>query len=157
MNLEPLPITYEATIPESYLDSMGHMNVMWYTHLFSHAVGGVFRLIGMNREYFVSNQCGSFALAQFISYRKEVRVGERVMLRSRVLGRSEKKIHMLHYMTKDEGRVLAATGEFLGAHIDMTTRRTSPFAPHIAANIDQLLTEHAALDWQPTLSGSMQV
>src|SRR4051794_20333615 len=26
MNLAPLPITAEATIPESYLDAMGHMN-----------------------------------------------------------------------------------------------------------------------------------
>lgn len=157
MNLEPLPITYEATIPESYLDSMGHMNVMWYTYLFSHATGGLFKLVGMDHEYFTSNQAGSFALAQFVNYRKEVRVGEQVRLRTRVVGRSEKKFHMLHIMTKHDDHVLAATCEFLGAHIDMTTRRTAPFAPHIAANIDRLLAEHTALDWKPALSGALHV
>ena len=157
MNLQPLPITYEHTIPESYLDSMGHMNVMWYTHLFSHATGGLFRLVGMNREYFTTQHCGSFALAQFVSYRKEVRVGEQVTLRTRVLARSAKKFHMLHYMTKDSGHVLAATCEFLGAHIDMHTRRTSPLRPEIAAHFDRLLAEHAALGWEAQVSGSMQV
>ncbi|MEJ7639637.1 MAG: hypothetical protein WKF75_17105 [Singulisphaera sp.] len=40
MDLNSLPITYRASIPESYLDEMGHMNVTWYTHLFSQAMGG---------------------------------------------------------------------------------------------------------------------
>ena len=157
MNLAPLPITYQATIPESYLDSMGHMNVMWYTHLFSHATGGLFKLVGLDRAYFTTHQAGSFALAQYVSYRKEVRVGEHVTLRTRLIARSEKKMLMLHLMTKGEQPVLAATCEFLGAHIDMTTRRTSPFAPHIAANIDRIIAEHSALDWEAPLSGALQI
>jgi len=156
MNVAPLPITFEATIPESYLDSMGHMNVMWYTHLFSQAMGGLFKLVDMDRHYFQTHQAGSFALAQHFSYRKEVRVGEHVILRSRVLGRSEKKFHVMNFMTK-ENHVLAATGEFLGAHIDMKTRRTAPFAPHIAENLDRLIAEHSALGWDAPVCGAMQV
>ena len=156
MNLAPLPITFEATIPESYLDSMGHMNVMWYTHLFSHAMGGLFELVGMDRHYFQTHQAGSFALAQHFNYRKEVRVGEHMVLRSRVLGRSEKKFHVMHFMTK-ESNVLAATGEFLGAHIDMRYRRTAPFAPYIAENLDRLIAEHAALGWDAPVCGAMHV
>ncbi len=30
MNLDKLPVTQRAVIPESYLDVMGHMNVMWW-------------------------------------------------------------------------------------------------------------------------------
>jgi len=157
MNLAPLPITFEATIPDSYLDSMGHMNVMWYTYLFGHATGGLFKVLGMDREYFQAHRAGSFALAQYFSYRKEVRVGDQVTLRSRLIGRSEKKLHVLHFMTKGDAPVLAATDEFLGAHIDMTTRRTSPFAPHIAENLDQMIAEHTALDWNAPLSGAMKV
>jgi acyl-CoA thioester hydrolase len=157
MNLTPLPITHEATIPESYLDMMGHMNVMWYTHLFGKASCGLFHLVGMNREYFESNQFGSFALAQFFRYRKEVRVGERVTLRTRLLARSEKQFHVIHFMTKGDDHVLAATGEFLAAHMDMSTRRTAPFAPQVAHNLDRLLAEHLALDWQPQLSGAIEI
>jgi len=157
MNLSPLPITCEATIPESYLDSMGHMNVMWYTHLFGKATGSIFKLVGMDRAYFQAHEAGSFALAQFFRYRKEVRVGEHVTLRSRMVARSERQFHVLHFMTKEDDHVLAATGEFLAAHIDMRTRRTSPFAPPVSENLDRLIAQHAALDWDPPLSGAIQV
>src|SRR6185436_12071704 len=132
MDLAPLPITHQATIPESYLDMMGHMNVMWYTHLFGKATCGLFKIAGMDREYFEAQHSGSFALAQFFRYRKEVRIGEHVTLRSRLLERSDRQFHVIHFMTKGDDQILAATGEFLAAHIDMATRRTSPFALHVA-------------------------
>jgi len=156
MNLDSLPITHEATIPESYLDEMGHMNVMWYTHLFGQATWSLFQLLGMDDDYFLAHSAGSFALAQFFRYRKEVRVGEHVTLRSRLLGRSERQFHVISFMTKEDGQ-LAATGEFLAAHIDMQTRRTSPFAPHIVQNLDRLLAEHSALGWEAPVSGAIQV
>ena len=157
MDLTPLPITHEATIPESYLDAMGHMNVKWYTHLFGCATGGLFKLIGMDRDYFQTHQAGSFALAQHFSYRKEIRVGEHIVVRTRLLGRSERKFHLMHFMTKNEGHVLAATGEFLGAHIDMRERRMSPFPPPIAESLDRIAAEHAALDWQAPLCGALHI
>lgn len=157
MDLTGLPITHEATIPESYLDLMGHMNVMWYTHLFGHASVGLFKRLGMDRNYVETYRRGTFALAQYFSYLKEVRVGEHVTLRSRLLGRSEKKFHIMHFMTKGDEPRLAATCELLGAHIDMTIRRTCPFTPHIAENLDRMIDEHSALGWDAPVSGAMRV
>ena len=157
MNLNSLPITHEATIPESYLDMMGHMNVMWYTHLFAQATVGLFKLMGMDRAYFYEYRAGSFALAQYFSYRSEVRAGDQVILRSRLLARSAKKFHSIHFMTKGPEHVLAATAEFLGAHVDMATRRTSPFPSHIAATIDSVIEQHSAVGWDAPLSGAIRV
>src|SRR5580692_9739489 len=125
MNLSPLPVTYRATIPETYLDEMGHMNVMWYTHLFSLAAWGLFQLVGLTREHFTANRTGSFALAQHFRYLKEVRLGQHVTLRSRVLGRSAKRWHMIHFMTIDELDMLATTAEVVSTYVDMTVRRSS--------------------------------
>jgi len=157
MNLSQLPITHQATIPESYLDMMGHMNVMWYTHLFGRATCGLFQLAGMDEAYFRSHQAGSFALAQFFNYKREVRAGEHVTLRTRLVARSSRQFHVVHFMTKGDEQTLAATGEFLAAHIDMQARRMSSFAPHIAENLDRILAEHSQLDWSPPLSGAIQV
>src|SRR5687767_8820113 len=128
MNLQALPVTHQATIPESYLDLMGHMNVMWYTYLFGQATVGLFKLMGIDRDYYENQRAGSFALAQYFNYLKEVRVGEQVTLRSRLLARSEKRFHSIHFMTKGDDQILAATGEFLGTHVDLNIRRSSPFA-----------------------------
>ena len=34
--------------PGAYLDEMGHMNVMWYTHLFSMGAWGLFQMVGLD-------------------------------------------------------------------------------------------------------------
>ncbi len=155
-DVRPLPLTHQATIPEDYLDSMGHMNVMWYTHLFAHAMGGMFKQIGMNRDYFVSNHAGSFALKQYVNYLIEVRFGEQISIYTRLLGRSPKRIHLMHFMVKDGSDVLASTSEVLLTHIDMRVRRSSPFLPTISESIDRLLAEHTALTWPAPLAGPIQ-
>ncbi len=155
-DVQQLPLTHQATIPVDYLDSMGHMNVMWYTHLFAHAMGGIFKRIGMNRDYFVSNHAGSFALKQYVDYLIEVRFGEQISIHTRLLGRSSKRIHLIHYMIKDSGDNLASTSEVLLTHIDMRIRRSSPFSAEITENIDRLLTEHNALHWSAPLAGPIK-
>src|SRR5438046_2167529 len=106
MDLSQLPITAQMVIPESYLDMTGHMNVMWYTHLFGRSMGGFFKLFGFTHDYFIANKVGTFALKQLFNYRIEVRVGEEVTLRSRALGRSAKRLHVMHFMTKGDPQVL---------------------------------------------------
>jgi acyl-CoA thioester hydrolase len=153
--LNDLPVTHRAVIPEAYLDEMGHMNVMWYTHLFSMSVGGVFELIGQNLAYFEAHQAGSFALETHVRYLAEVRVGQHVRIHSRFLARSAKRIHLMSFMVKEVGAVLAATSEFVATHIDMRVRRSSPYPPPIADAIDRLLAEHTRLAWPAPVCGVM--
>lgn len=156
MDLTKLPITHKAVIPESYLDLMGHVNVMWYTQLFSQGAWGLFQMVGLNTDYFKSNQAGSFALTQHFQYLKEVRLAQHVTIRSRVLGRSAKRWHTIHFMTIDELDALAATCECVSAHIDMKVRRSSPMPPTITDAIDRLLAEHMRLDWEAPVCGAIK-
>ena len=156
MDLSKLPITHEATIPRDSIDVMGHMNVMWYTHLFDMAVYGAFELIGMDFDYMNARQAGGFALESHIRYLSEVRVDHHVTIRTRLLGRTVRRFHMMNFMTNNTKGDLAATFEVVGAHIDMTTRRMSPFPPQITARFDSLAAEHQALDWKPPVCGAMK-
>jgi acyl-CoA thioester hydrolase len=143
-------------IPESYLDEMGHMNVMWYTHLFSGAVGGLFKLLGLTRDYFESNRAGSFALEFHVRFLAEVRAGKHITIRTRLLARSAKRLHFISFMTVDQDDVLAATEEAVGTHVDMTIRRSAPYPAHIADRIDWMLAEHLRLSWEAPLCGVMK-
>src|SRR5215470_2668434 len=100
MDLSALPVMHRTVIPEDFIDAMGHMNVMWYTHLFGKATVALFERVGMDRDYFRSGQGGTFALKQFFNYKVEVRLGEEVAIRSRVVGRSARRLHVIHFMTK---------------------------------------------------------
>jgi acyl-CoA thioester hydrolase len=154
--LDALPVTHRATIPESYLDDMGHMNVMWYTHLFDRAVVAFFASFGLHRAYFDANQAGTFALEKHTRYLAEVRLGANVAVRTRALGRSAKRLHFMHFLVNEDKNVLSCTSEVVGSHIDMRVRRSSPLPEPIARAYDSLLAAHAALPWAAPVCGVMK-
>jgi acyl-CoA thioester hydrolase len=151
----PLPVTYQATVIEEWLDEMEHMNVMWYTHLFDRATWQFFANLGMNLDYFEKQGAGAFALEQHTRYLAEVRLGQEITLRTRAIDRSAKRFHFMHFMTIGGNGVPAATTELIGAHIDYATRRLSPLPENIAAAFDDLIELHQALNWAPPLCGVM--
>ena len=87
---------------------------------------------------------------------KEDRLGQHVTLHSRVLGRSAKRWHMIHFMTIDEPDMLAATAEVVSTYLDMTVRRSAVMPAVITDAIDRLLTEHASLGWDAPVCGAMK-
>jgi len=155
-DLGQLPVTHRQVITESYLDLMGHMNVSWYTHLFSSATLGTFLLMGMDKGYFKESQAGSFALESHIQYLAEVLVGKNVSIRSRLLGSSERFFHFMHFLINDDDHVLSATCEFVGAHMDLEKRRIAPMPPRIQKLTQQVCDEHAQLLWEPPVCGIMK-
>ncbi len=151
--LNQLPIVHRQTIPESYLDVMGHMNIRWYVAIYDDAAWNFFESLGMTHEHYLQSNNGMFALQQFISYLAEVHVGETVSVRTRILGRSAKRIHFMHFMVNETTGVLASTMEVLGSHADTQLRRTSPFPDDIAQVIDGVLASHHQLDWSAPVCG----
>ena len=134
---------------------MGHMNVMWYTHLFSVGMGGLFQILGLNWEHVEEHQGGTFALESHTRYLSEVRVGQAVEIRSRLLGRSEKRFHVLHFMTNHEKQDVSATFEAVSAHVDMRSRRMAALPMDVTQRLDTLIAEHASLEWKAPTCGIM--
>jgi acyl-CoA thioester hydrolase len=151
--LTALPLHHRATITTDHLDLMGHMNIRHYMSLFDNASWHMFNSLGMTSDYYREQQAGGFALEQHIRYLAEVRLGETVAIRIRLLGRTAKRIHFMAFMVNETTDKLAATLEGLGSHADMRIRRTAPYPPHIAANIDALLSQHQQLTWDAPVCG----
>jgi acyl-CoA thioester hydrolase len=156
-DLSSLPQTNHKVIPAEYIDIMGHMNVMWYIHIFDYGTRNLFDNFGFGEEYIRRTGMGSFALESHIRYLAEVKLGEAVTVRSRVLGRSAKTIHFIHFMVKDQDGSLAATIEVLGAHADLTQRKVTPFPAEVLTRLDALLRVHQGLPWQAPVCGVIGV
>lgn len=150
-----LPRAHQAEIPADYLDDMGHMNVMWYTHLYSQGVRGLLERVGIDREYIAGKHAGTFALEKHLRYYREVRVGQHVSIYTRVLARGGSRFHLMQYMTNDTTEALASTMETVSTHVDLSVRRSAPMPPPIAEAFDHLAAEHAALAWPAGACGVM--
>lgn len=155
--LEALPVRHTETVPTSYLDEMGHMNVQHYLGMASKAAGKILSACGVDRDYLEKKRSGTFALRQFLNYLAEVHAGDTVHVRIQMIGRDKKKFHMMHYLVNETTETLAATVEVLGAHADLELRRTTPMPDNIAARLDELIAQSRALGWDPPLCGLMRV
>ena len=151
--MEDLPVYHRETITEEYLDAMGHMNVRWYMALYDEATWRFFTAIGMTADYFDMAHAGAFALKQFLSYFSEIQAGRTVALRTRVLGRSEKRFHFMHFMVDETAGMVASSFESLGTHADLKRRRSMPFPDYIASELDARIAADSRLDWEAPACG----
>ncbi len=155
-DLTSLPKTLDFVIPEDYLDVMGHMNVAWYAHLFSEAMGGFLQLYGITEKVLKERMIGVFVLESHARYYAEVLAGQHISIRTRIIARTERRYHLINFMVNhDKGDVVAATFEGVGACVDLKIRKQTPFPPDIGDRIDQLLREHSTLDWHAPLCSPM--
>lgn len=154
-DIKQLPADYHFTIPESYLDVMGHMNIRWYMALFNQGVLPFLQRIGLNQAYIDAENCGAFALEHFVRYLAEVHVGQTVTIHTRVVGRSAKRLHFMQFMANETTGQVAATLEILNSHANLALRRTSPYPKQITDKIDGLLDKHQQLTWTAPICGVM--
>ncbi len=155
MNLTDLPLTFSGSVEEQHLDSLGHMNVMWYTHFYDLATWRFYETIGFGKEYHLSGY-GSFALESHSHFYSELRKGDHFSIFTRILARRDKVFHLMHFMQRDKDQALSATLEALGIHIDMETRKSAPMPSDVATNWDKVIAQHKALDWEAPISGSLK-
>lgn len=155
--LSALPLYYRQTIPETYMDAMGHMNVRWYMTLFDEATWRFFEDLGLTATYFETHHAGGFALRQFINYWSEIRAGQNVAVRTRLLGRTAKRFHFMHFILNESSGQAAASLESLGTHADLKKRRSSPLPEEITRRMDAHLQRNGLLDWQAPVCGAISL
>jgi acyl-CoA thioester hydrolase len=137
--MSELPITYRGTVYPWQCDHMGHMNVMWYVGKFDEATWQLLSLVGLSRSRLEKEDGGMAAVEQHIEYKRELRAGDLVTIRSRVLEVKEKVIRFQHEMTNDETQELAAVTTLVGIHMDLTARKSRPLPPDVRERASNML------------------
>jgi acyl-CoA thioester hydrolase len=115
--------TYRGAVYPWQCDHMGHMNVMWYVGKFDEATWQLFSALGLTQSRLRNEGAGMAAVEQRIEYKRELRAGDVVTVRSGVLEVKDKSIRFTHEMSNDETGDVAATTVIVGVHFDTNTRK----------------------------------
>jgi len=150
------PPCLRTTVPESYRDSNGHMNVRWYVAIFDDASDVLHDDMGLTQDYHRAHGSGTFDLEHHIQYLAEVLPGEQVAVYVRYIAGSEKRLHYVMFLVNETRGKLAATLECLNAFADLTIRRTAPWPAQAAAKIAEGVGISEKLDWDAPISGAIQ-
>ncbi|NYD43707.1 GNAT family N-acetyltransferase [Nocardioides panaciterrulae] len=152
--LAGMPAYAEQPVPIAFEDVNGHLNVRHYTGIASEGLDESLVALGIPQNWPASGHA-CFSAEHHLRYLAELRTGDRMSARVRLLGRSERAVHALVYLLDESHRRVSFVMEEIFLHVDMQTRRTAPWPEDVAAAIDKRIAEDASLPWEPDLSGSM--
>src|SRR5262245_50384586 len=120
--MNEMELTYRGTVYPWHCDHMGHMNVMWYTGKFDEASWALLSKVGITRSYLEKRGHGMAALQQNVTYKRELRAGDIVSIRSGILDVQEKVVRVFHEMRNDETSEVSAFASILGVYMDTRAR-----------------------------------
>ncbi|MEU6082615.1 thioesterase family protein [Streptomyces sp. NPDC047108] len=136
-----MDVTYRGTVYPWHCDHMGHMNVMWYVGKFDEATWQLVSGIGITPEYLRTSGRGMVAVDQRISYRRELRAGDVVLVRSAFLEVRSKVMRFCHWMEDAATGEVAAVAVLTGVHIDAKERRSCPMPEEYVERARALVTD----------------
>lgn len=137
------PESARGRIRPDWIDYNGHMNVAYYVLAFDEGTDRFLATLGLDADYLGAGG-STFALEMHVTYDRELRVDQPYVVRTQLVDADAKRLHLFHRMFHAEEGWLAATNEVFTMHIDMTSRRSAPFPPHIRERVDRTLVAHRA-------------
>lgn len=134
--------THDVVRPE-WIDSNGHMNLAYYVVVFDLATDCLYDALDIGNAYRERTDYSCFTAETHTLYERELHLGERLMVRSWLLGVDAKRVHYFHEMFHIDSGQRCCAQELLALHIDMRIRRVAPFEPEKLATLEALVREYA--------------
>lgn len=139
-------------VEPQWIDYNGHMNMAWFHVLFDRAIDEAFALVGLGPDYLATRGMSFFAAECHILYKRELKLGDKVRITLQLLGYDRKRLHFYLEMRHATDGWLAAATENLALHVDMKSRKVTPFPADIAANLAIMQAAHGKMK-RPEMAG----
>jgi acyl-CoA thioester hydrolase len=150
------PVCLRLTIPESYRDANGHMNMRWYLVIYDDAGEVLHERLGLTPEFHQARGTGTVDLEHHIHFLSEVMPLEQVAVYVRCVAWTPKRLQYLLFLVNETRGKLASMFECINAFLDANERKTAPFPPEIAGRIAEAVKAGEALDWAAPVCGAMR-
>lgn len=129
------PAVHRGQVLKDWIDVNNHMNVAWYLLAFDFGIDGLWHEFGISDERRETAGDSTFAVESHIRYLNELVLDEPFVVKSQVLAFDEKRIHQFQFLFSERTQKLSATCEWLHLHVDLNTRRVTPWPKDLLDNI----------------------
>ena len=120
-------IEYEDAVRPEWIDSNGHMNLAYYVVVFDLATDKLYAALGIGDAYREETGFSCFTAETHTLYEREVHLGEKLLVRTWLLGADARRVHYFHELFHVASGERSAVQELMALHIDMRVRRVAPF------------------------------
>lgn len=125
----------EGVVRPEWIDVNRHMNVAFYVLAFDLGIDALWDDFGIDDEYIGSGEGSTFGVECHVSYLRELHENDPYVVTTQLLGYDEKRIHQFQRMYHAGDGYLAATAEWMNLHVNLETRRVTPWPARILARI----------------------
>ena len=155
--LSALPAFCEQVVPQGFEDINGHLNIRHYVGIASEGLDESLVDLGIPIQW--PNIAGQavFTAEHHMRYPHELLTGDRLSVRVRLIGRSDRALHVLVYLLDETHQRVSFVMEEIALHVDLETRKTSDWPADVAAQLDERIAEHEKLPFEADLSGSLKL
>ncbi|MGO4386865.1 acyl-CoA thioesterase [Microvirga sp. 2YAF29] len=132
-------------VEPAWIDFNGHLNMAYYHVIFDRAMAEAFDLLGIGPDD-AEERKGSFFTAEVHTvYKRELKLNDPVRVTFQLVDHDEKRLHYyLEIRHATEGWV-SATMEGMSLHVNLETRKVTPFPDDIGANLAVMKAAHGRL------------
>ncbi|GAB3660905.1 thioesterase family protein [Nocardioides korecus] len=128
--------TWTEDVREEWIDYNGHLSEAYYVLVLGHATDEVMAAVGLGPAYRDATGGSLFTVEAHVRYLEQVSRGERLEVRSWVVGANAKLLWIWHELHADG--TLRATEEVLGVHV--VDAATAPFPDDVRARVEAART-----------------
>jgi acyl-CoA thioester hydrolase len=136
-------IEYQDFVRPEWIDSNGHLNLAYYCVVFDFATDALYKALNIGDAYREASGNSCFTAETHTLYEREVRLGEKLLVRAWLLGADTKRLHYFHEMFHVESGERSAVQELMALHIDMSVRRVAPYPEEKYTALQQAVKEYA--------------
>ena len=148
---------YRGTVLPEWIDQNDHMNVAYYVLAFDAGIDSVWNVFGITADHVRDNDSSTFAAECHVKYLREIRLDDPFVLTAQVLAYDAKRIHLFLRMYHAAEHYLAATSEWMSLHVKLSSRRVSPWPPHIVEGIAHFVERQGNWPWPSESCGHIAV
>lgn len=143
-------------IEPAWIDYNNHLNMGYYTVLFDRAADEAFETLGFGPAYIAARNHTTFSAEFHVRYLRELKLEDRVRASFRIIAHDEKRFHSFQELYHEDGW-LAATGEGMTLHVDLSGPRVAPMPPEILARVAAMAQADAHLPLPKGVGGRISM
>ena len=136
-------VEYQDIVRPEWIDSNGHLNLAYYVVVFDLATDALYKALDIGDAYREVSGNSCFTAETHTLYEREVHLGDRLLVRTWLLGSDKKRLHYFHEMFHAESNERSAVQELMALHIDMSVRRVAEFPPDKYAALQAAVQQYA--------------
>lgn len=153
--LAALPAFAVQPVPSAFEDSNGFLNVRHYLGIGSEGLDESLHDVGIPFNWPTVSGFACLSAEHHLTYLHELKTGDQMSVRVRLVGRSDRAAHAIVYVLDDTHQRVACVFEEIFLCVELSDRKTAPWPAGVAEGLAARVAEHAAIGWEPALSGSL--